>query len=160
VFVARTGQPYSIYDSTTQVLPYNTPRASFNGSVPSGSNGLLATAVPDTYQYLTFSDSQIIRAPMSFAPGSSWPSSMTGRDAFRAPVWWNLDVGVYKDTKLTERVTLQLRAESFNIFNHANLYVVGSSADLASTNSISACYGCTGSTYDRRHLQLGAKIVF
>ena len=160
VFVARTGQPYSIFDSTTQVLPYNTPRASLSGSVPRGTNGLVATSVPDTYQYLTFSDSQIIRAPMSFAPGSNCPSTMTGRDAFRAPGWWNLDLGVYKDTKLTERVTLQLRAESFNIFNHANLYVVGTSADLASTNSISACYGCTGSTYDRRHLQLGAKIVF
>lgn len=160
LFVARTGQPYSIFDSTNQVLPYNAPRASFNGPVPTGSNGLVATSTPNTYQYLTFNESQIARVAMSFAPGTAWPSSMTGRDAFRAPGWWNLDLGVYKDTKITERVSLQLRAETFNLFNHANLYVVGSSADLGSGNAVNACYGCTGSTYDRRHLQLGAKFIF
>ncbi len=96
---------------------------------------------------------------MSLTPGSSW-TPMSGRDSFRAPGWWNLDLGVYKDTKITERVSLQLRAEAFNIFNHANLYVVGNSADLGAGNFVGACFGCTGSTYDRRHLQLAAKIVF
>jgi hypothetical protein len=85
---------------------------------------------------------------------------MSGRDAFRAPGWWNMDVGLYKDTKLSERFSMQLRAELFNMFNHPNLYVVGSSADLGSGNSVNACYGCTGSTYDRRHLQLAMKITF
>src|SRR5215831_8478777 len=92
-------------------------------------------------------------------PGSSWPSSMTGRDAFRAPGWWDLDFGLYKDTRITERFSLQLRAEVFNIFNHANLYVVGNSADLGAGNAVNACFGCTGSTYDRRHLKLGAKLI-
>ena len=31
---------------------------------------------------------------------------------------------------------------------------------VGSGNSVNACYGCTGSTYDRRHLQLGAKFIF
>ena len=70
------------------------------------------------------------------------------------------DLGIYKDTKLTERFSLQLRAEAFNIFNHANLYVVGNSADMGAGNTVSACYGCTGSTYDRRHLQLGVKLLW
>ena len=160
MFVARSGQPFSVFDSTYQVLPYNTPRATFAGDVPNTGNGLMATATPNTYQYLTFTDAQITHVPMSLAPGSSWPVGMTGRDAFRSPGWWNLDLGVYKDTKITERVSLQIRGEAFNVFNHANLYVVGNSADLAAANFVTACYGCTGSTYDRRHLQLGAKIIF
>ncbi len=93
-------------------------------------------------------------------PGHPWPANMSGRDAFRAPGWWDFDLGVYKDTKITERVTLQLRGEVFNLFNHANLYVVGNSADVGQGNSVTACYGCTGSTYDRRNLQLAAKIIF
>lgn len=162
MFVARSGQPFSVFDSSPSVafLDLNTPRATFTGPIPRNGTGLVATAAPNTYQYLTFSPSQLAHTPMSFAPGSSWPSNMSGRDAFRAPGWWNLDLGVYKDTKLTERFTLQLRAETFNIFNHANLYVVGNSADVGSGNAVTACYGCTGSTYDRRHLQLAAKIVF
>ncbi len=34
LFSARTGQPFSIFDSSVQVLPYNTPRAVFTGAVP------------------------------------------------------------------------------------------------------------------------------
>ncbi|MBS1875947.1 MAG: TonB-dependent receptor [Acidobacteria bacterium] len=160
MFVARTGQPFSIFDSTYQWLPYNTPRASFNGSAPATSNGLIATGTPNTYQYITFTNAQVAHVPMSFVPGSGWPSNMSGRDAFRAPGWWNLDLGVYKDTRITERINLQIRAEAFNLFNHANLYAVGNGADLANGNFVTACYGCTGSTFDRRHVQLGAKIVF
>jgi outer membrane receptor protein involved in Fe transport len=160
LFSARTGQPFSIFDSSVQVLPYNTPRASFSGAVPRSGNGLTATATPNHYNYFTFTDGQILRPQMTLEPGTTWPSTMSGRDAFRAPGWWNLDAGLYKDTKITERFTLQLRMETFNIFNHANLYVNGNSADLGSGNAVTACYGCTGSTYDRRHLQLGAKVIW
>src|ERR1700721_1602971 len=41
-----------------------------------------------------------------------------GRDAVYGPGFWNIDFSVTKDTKLTERLNLQLRAEFFNIFNH------------------------------------------
>jgi outer membrane receptor protein involved in Fe transport len=160
LFVARTGQPFSIFDSSVQQLPLNTPRASFTGPIPQAGNGLVATATPNTFQYYTFTADQIARTPMSFAPGSTWPANMSGRDAFRAPGWWNMDMGLYKDTKLSERFSMQLRAEAFNMFNHPNLYVTGSSADLGSGNTVTACYGCTGSTYDRRHLQLAMKITF
>jgi hypothetical protein len=129
--------------------------------VPNKGNGLTATATPDSYNYLTFTTAQVDHNSFNtLAPGGKWPSNMSGRDAFRGPGWWNLDFGVFKDTKITERVSLQLRGETFNIFNHANLYVVGNSADLGSGNAVTGCYGCTGSTYDRRHLQLAAKLIF
>jgi len=159
LFTARSGQPFSVFDSSAQQTDLNTPRATFTGPIPRNGNGLVPTG-PNTFNYLTFTDAQLAHTPMSFAPGASWPSNTSGRDAFRAPGWWNMDLGLYKDTKLTERFTLQLRAESFNIFNHANLYVVGNSADVGSGTAVTACYGCTGSTYDRRHLQLAAKIIF
>jgi hypothetical protein len=41
-----------------------------------------------------------------------------GRDAIYGPGFWNIDFSVTKNTNLTERLTLQLRAEFFNIFNH------------------------------------------
>ena len=50
LFVARSGQPFSVFDSTYQVLPYNTPRATFAGDVANTGNGLVATATPNTYQ--------------------------------------------------------------------------------------------------------------
>jgi outer membrane receptor protein involved in Fe transport len=43
-----------------------------------------------------------------------------GRDSLRGPTFKQWDFAVYKDTKITERLGMQLRAEIFNILNHPN----------------------------------------
>jgi len=43
------------------------------------------------------------------------------RNALRGPGFATVDASVVKNTKIRGRVTLQLRAELFNIFNHTNL---------------------------------------
>jgi hypothetical protein len=43
-----------------------------------------------------------------------------GRDSVYGPGYSNLDFSVTKNTKIYERLNLQLRAEFFNIFNHPN----------------------------------------
>jgi len=43
-----------------------------------------------------------------------------GRDVLTGPFFWEIDFSAIKDTKLSERYTLQFRAELFNIFNHSN----------------------------------------
>jgi hypothetical protein len=57
-----------------------------------------------------------------------------GRDSLNNPNFFNLDFSVFKDTKLTEKVTMQLRAEFFDILNHPN-FNVGQQAYLMSTVS-------------------------
>lgn len=44
-----------------------------------------------------------------------------GRNAFVGPSYRNFDFGLAKDTKLTERLTMQIRANFYNVFNHPNL---------------------------------------
>ena len=48
-----------------------------------------------------------------------------GRDAVYGPGFWNIDFSLTKDTPLTERLKLQLRAEFFNIFNHPQFALPG-----------------------------------
>jgi len=43
-----------------------------------------------------------------------------GRNQIYGPGFWNVDFSVTKDTKITEAVNVQFRAEFFNIFNHPN----------------------------------------
>ncbi len=43
-----------------------------------------------------------------------------GRNSIYGPRFWNLDFAVSKSTPITEQVSLQLRAEFFNILNHPN----------------------------------------
>jgi len=41
-----------------------------------------------------------------------------GRNTFTGPSWWNMDLSLIKDTHVTERISLQFRAEFFNLANH------------------------------------------
>jgi hypothetical protein len=43
------------------------------------------------------------------------------RDLFRGPGTWQIDFGASKTIQLTERASLEFRAEFFNIFNHPQL---------------------------------------
>jgi hypothetical protein len=43
-----------------------------------------------------------------------------GRNSLSGPTFKQWDIAIYKDTSLTERVTMQLRADFFNILNHPN----------------------------------------
>jgi hypothetical protein len=77
-----------------------------------------------------------------------------GRNTFTGPGWWNLDFSVVKDTKIAERVMLQLRAEFFNVFNHATFATPGEIIG-ASNFGIS-----TGTATAERQIQFGGRIVF
>jgi hypothetical protein len=44
----------------------------------------------------------------------------SGRNLAQGPNFWNLDSGMMKNFKLTERFNLQFRAEAFNVSNHPN----------------------------------------
>ena len=43
-----------------------------------------------------------------------------GRNSLRAPGFKELNFSIFKNTAITERVNLQIRAEFFNLFNHPN----------------------------------------
>jgi hypothetical protein len=43
-----------------------------------------------------------------------------GRNSLSGPTFKQWDVAIYKDTVLGERLTMQLRADFFNILNHPN----------------------------------------
>jgi hypothetical protein len=44
----------------------------------------------------------------------------SGRNILLGPHSFNTDLGVIKNTNLTDRVKLQFRAEFFNVFNNVN----------------------------------------
>jgi Carboxypeptidase regulatory-like domain len=74
-----------------------------------------------------------------------------GRDAIYGPGFWNIDFSVTKNTNLTERLTLQLRAEFFNVFNHPQFALPGGviNPDAGSGDTLpvalSKCPGCFSS---------------
>jgi Carboxypeptidase regulatory-like domain/TonB-dependent Receptor Plug Domain len=63
-------------------------------------------------------------APLSGFAGDCIPGTRhygtLGRNALSGPTFKQWDIAIYKDTSITERLTMQLRADLFNILNHPN----------------------------------------
>jgi hypothetical protein len=51
---------------------------------------------------------------------SGWHPGSEGRNAFNATNYTNFDFSLTKTTHLTKTVTVELRSDFFNVFNHAN----------------------------------------
>jgi Carboxypeptidase regulatory-like domain len=75
--------------------------------------------------------------------------------SFSGPGAINTDLGIEKDTKLTESTALNFRFEMFNVFNHANFL---SSSVVGNANS--SQFGQVTNTAPARIGQISAKFVF
>jgi hypothetical protein len=88
-------------------------------------------------------------------PGATETTQTTERPgAIRGPGFWRTDLSLFKNMKFGERVTGQLRWETFNTFNHTNPIC------CASTSFASTLFNQVTSTRDPRIMQLGLKFNF
>lgn len=97
----------------------------------------------------------------AFAVPANGTFGNLGRNAFRAPGISQLDLGVSKFTNITERMSLRLRADLFNVLNRAQFGAPNADISTANFGTITS----TVSTYNAgrgtpRELQLSAKFVF
>src|SRR6266540_3460386 len=76
-----------------------------------------------------------------------------GRKIVDGPGYQDVNVSLLKDTKLSEDVNLQIRAEFFNLFNHPNF-------NLPDNFLGSPTFGRITSARDPRHIQFGVKLLF
>jgi len=89
------------------------------------------------------------------APSASQTTETTERPgAIRGPGFWRTDLSLFKNMKFGERVSGQLRWETFNTFNHTNPIC------CASTSFTSSLFNQVTATRDPRIMQLGMKVNF
>ena len=86
-----------------------------------------------------------------------------GRNALTGPGFADTDLSLQKTTKITERVALVLRADSFDLLNHVNF----GNPTLSATGSATSTFGQISSTRNligdagsSRQLQFAGKITF
>jgi len=89
------------------------------------------------------------KAPAQFTYGNS------ARNLLFGPGSMKFDVSLLKDTKITERVSVQFRAESFNLPNHPSF---GNPA--ASVNTTSTFGRISATSIENRAVQFGMKLLF
>ena len=76
------------------------------------------------------------------------------RGAINGPGYNRLDMGIFRNFKIHEGITFQLRGEAFNLANHTNFQAVGTTGTTATT------FGQVTSARDNRILQVAGKITF
>jgi hypothetical protein len=94
--------------------------------------------------------------PCAFSRPAPGTYGNLGRNTLTGPGLFNTDASLAKTFKPTERINVQFRAEVFNLFNQAHLYLPSNSVFGGSAGFIGRLVATPGG----RLLQLGAKLVF
>ncbi len=186
IFTAETGEPILFYDDVDDISgtgEFN-DRWNFAGNpgdlhwskstpIPYYPDGTVNPAcvaqatTPDLLSNLAYygcyqQGSAVITPPATGTFGNM------GRNIVRGPAYVDWDVSVIKNFKFFERVTLEARAEFFDVLNHPNFAGTGIDSDLVDgstvglaqyTTDIAASNPVVGSG-GARHIQFGLKVIW
>jgi hypothetical protein len=162
-----TGSPNNIRWSKTTPIPFIDPSTFItdgSGNVIGGNQQCINAAGPAAVNQLATYGCYVSGAT-ALTPPANGTFGDSGRNIFRGPDFTNWDFSFSKNQKLGEHLTLQLRAEFFNILNHPNFTgindnLAGSNPGLAAfTPDLGASNPVLGSG-GSRHIQLGAKFIW
>jgi hypothetical protein len=99
--------------------------------------------------------------PAAFATPSSGTYGNVGRDTLIGPGIAELDLSVLKKIALREKLTLQFRAELFNLLNRANFGTPNAVVFSSATSGISPTAGViTSTSTTSRQIQFGLKLIW
>jgi hypothetical protein len=90
-------------------------------------------------------------APWMGGPNQGFGSAR--KDAVVGPGVFNWNISLFKDFHITESIGVQLRAESYNTFNHTQFNAIN-------TGFTNGNFGQATSTVDPRTFQFGGKFYF
>jgi hypothetical protein len=143
-----SGTPFTVYDSANVSLQGSAPQITgFFSSRPNlVSDPNRGTHTPNRW----VSRSAFERLDPESQAGQF---GNEGRNVVRGPGFANLDLSVFRNIPIHESASLQLRAECFNVFNHANFFLPEN--DLASPN-----FGQILEAGSPRVFQFAAKLRF
>jgi hypothetical protein len=166
IVTLQSGNPINFHTSNGSFTGSSTLRPSVTGPVQTGfTPATNLNALNVTY----------LQNPSAFYCGVPGNTSCTGaigntfgnlgRNVVIGPGFSNVDIALAKNTKITERLTWQLRADVFDILNHANFGQPGTSASFdtlgtATFNLITGTRYPTGDSGSSRQLQLSMKLIF
>ncbi len=160
----HTGVPFSLGEGTQPWLNNNfdTPRPNFSPDAPGCNNDVYANQ--NVHQWYN---------PKCFTASTYGTLGNLGRNNLVGPGYVETDLGVMKQTRITERVSLQFRAELFNLFNHPNFNVpttavfsAGSAntgyqgVPVSTAGSITSLVGSGGLSNVARQTQFSLKLLF
>jgi len=185
ITLVQTGGPFTVTNGGDGVVPGDNAGVA-DGTASAGSRpdliGNPNTKIPDSGAGGGFGP--LLYNPGAFAAPRGLTFGTAGRNIVRNPRQTNFDMALFKRFPIHESVSLEFRAEAFNVFNHTEWgYVYGDGGSAAGNSGLTSyansvgCYtgpnntpndpSCLaggllrpGATHLERHLQLGLKLIF
>lgn len=157
--ILQSGTPFTVYtnasfqplrDSNGAIVGYQPGSGDYNADgfnldFPNAS-GYSMNSSRQGFLDGVFSANQFIQPAL----GSEGDQHVSG---FRNSIYHQTDVALLKNTKIFERLNIQLRFETYNVFNQVNLG--GVTNNLADSN-----FGRSTTQFNPRNLQVGARLTF
>ncbi|MDT5157467.1 MAG: hypothetical protein QOC61_546 [Acidobacteriota bacterium] len=157
------------YYGGTPLDVYSGAPPNYNGLRANPANGgLRANLVPGQPIYLSNADKTLYLNPAAFSVPALGTFGNLSRGLVRQPSITNVDFSMNKNFAVTERTRLQLRAEFFNLLNHASFNGFGNTAfnngrppsGPGVTFSPNGAFGVLSSDRGPRSIQFGVKLNF
>lgn len=156
-FNAHGGQPFNVVtasDNSGTADRYQRPN--LVGSPFTTSHGFVPNGTSRYVQWVSAA---------SFAQPTAGTFGNLRRNAFYGPAFEDTDISLFKTTRIAERVSLQLRAEMFNVGNHINLAAPSTSFGSASFGRVTTTIGDSNGSPgigpgEPYNTQLAVKLLF
>jgi hypothetical protein len=155
----QSGRPFDVYcglawfqgcDFNMDGLQYDRPNRPANVKTSGFSNQQLRNGI---FKVTDFCPTGLVPFFLGTPCLPVGTNGNLSRNAFRGPAFKEVDLGLSKDTKVRERLTIQFRADAFNLFNRVNLF-------NPDGNLGSPTFGRSTAAFAPRVIQLGLKILF
>ncbi len=98
--------------------------------------------------------------PAAFSIPASGTFGNAGRGTLYGPSAWDADFSLIKDSAINERMRLEFRAETFNLFNHPTFALPYNVVGTSSFGHILGTFGATLGFGTSRQIQLALKLKF
>ena len=164
----RGGQPFTIFSSNAGGSGTGEFAERANEVPGAKPNAGITKRVQGSYA----SGFYVNWTPTSFTPSLNNQFGNSPRNDLHGPGYSDVDLSLFKNTKIGERITTQFRVEMFNVFNHLNLAQPGDGycsdtnnganpTSCAIGTTIGANYGAPGiGAGEPYNTQLALKILF
>ncbi len=155
----QSGNPVDIVTTSTFTGTPNTVRPNILGPVPVGI-GSAANGNPQYFPSAACTAAAVTAGCLFQVPAGF---GNLGRNTIIGPGFEDIDFSLFKDTKITEKTTVQFRADTFNIFNHPNFGQPNRVVSTAAGNSfgqITSTRFPVGDAGSSRQIQLALKLIF
>ena len=168
ILTVASGIPFGVTDGINQSGNAQTGAGSDRPNFANGfsSSSPIVTSNPSQWPIVGGSPNPTWFNSHAFVLETSGTFGNTGKNFLIGPNLRDVDVSIFKTTKIGERLSAEFRAEAFNLFNRVNFTNPLTGSQSVFAGSVTApTYSPTagviqGTSTDPRRLQFGLKLVF